>query len=83
MHKPLVVAPERLVVACISDRRSPSTFVDEVHVLPLMLFLHRFIERLDPRRAHNDFWGKTGFSPVDQEERGLPGSSAGCGLVPP
>jgi hypothetical protein len=37
MHKPLVktlvVAPERLVVPCISDRRSPSTFIDEVHIL--------------------------------------------------
>jgi hypothetical protein len=33
MHKPLVVAPERLVVPCISDRRSPSALVDEVHVL--------------------------------------------------
>jgi hypothetical protein len=83
MHKPLVVAPERLVVLCILDRHSPSTFVDEVHVLTPQLFLHRFIERLDPWRAHNDCWGKTGFSPVDQEERGLPGSSAGCGPIPP
>jgi hypothetical protein len=83
MHKPLVVAPERLVVPCIPNCHSPSTFVDEVHVLTPQLFLHRFIERLDPWRAHNDFRGKTGFSPVDQEERGLPGSSAGCGLFPP
>jgi hypothetical protein len=82
MHKPLVVAPERLVVPCIPHRRSPSTFVNAVYVLTSQLFLHRFIKRLDPWRAHNDFWGKTGFSPVDQEERGLPGSSAGCGLVP-
>jgi hypothetical protein len=83
MHKPLVVAPERLVLSCIPDRRSPSTFVDEVHVLTPRLFLHRFIKSLDPWRAHNDFRGKTGFSPVDQEEWGLPGSSARCGLVPP
>jgi hypothetical protein len=33
MHKPLVVAPECLVVPCISDHRSPSTFIDEVDVL--------------------------------------------------
>jgi hypothetical protein len=48
MHKPLVVVPERLVVPCILDRRSPSMFVDEVHILTPQLFLHRFIESLDP-----------------------------------
>jgi hypothetical protein len=58
MHKSLVVAPERLVVPCISDRRSTSILVDEVHVLTPQLFLHRFIERLDLWRAHNNFWGK-------------------------
>jgi hypothetical protein len=83
MHKPLVVVPERLVVSCIPDHRSPSSFVDDVHVLTPQLFLHRFIKSLDPWRAHNDFRGKTGFSSVDQEERGLPGSSARCGPVPP
>jgi hypothetical protein len=83
MHEPLVVAPERLVVPCILDRRSPSALVDEVHVLTPQLFLHRLIKRLDPWGAHNDFYGKTGFSPVDQEEWGLPCSSTGCGLVPP
>jgi hypothetical protein len=83
MHEPLVVEPKRLVVLCIPDRRSPSTFVDEVHVLMPQLFLHRLIERLDPWRTHNDFRGKTGFSPGDQEERGLPSSSARCGPVPP
>jgi hypothetical protein len=35
MHKLLVVAPERLVVPCILDHRSPSVLVDEVHVLML------------------------------------------------
>jgi hypothetical protein len=55
MHKPLVVAPERLVVPRISDRRLPSAFVDEVHVLTPKLFLHRLIERLDPWGAHKDF----------------------------
>jgi hypothetical protein len=32
MHELLVVAPERLVVPCISDHRLPSLFVDEVYV---------------------------------------------------
>jgi hypothetical protein len=35
MHEPLMVAPERLVVSCISDRRLPSALVDEVHILTL------------------------------------------------
>jgi hypothetical protein len=35
MHEPLVVAPERLVVPCISDRCLPSALVDEFHVLTL------------------------------------------------
>jgi hypothetical protein len=83
MHEPLVIAPERLVVPCISGRRLPSALVDEVHVLSSQLFLHRLIESLDPWGAHNDFRGKAGFGPVDQEERGLPGDSTGCGMVPP
>jgi hypothetical protein len=29
----LVVAPERLVVPCISDCCSPPVFIDEVHIL--------------------------------------------------
>jgi hypothetical protein len=33
MHDPLAVAPERLVIPCISGRRLPTAFVDEVHVL--------------------------------------------------
>jgi hypothetical protein len=73
MHEPLVVAPERLVVPCISDRRSPSAFVDEVHVLTPQLFLHKPIKRLGPWGAHKGFRGKAGFGPVDQEERGLLG----------
>jgi hypothetical protein len=83
MHEPLVVAPERLVVPCISDCRLPSALVDEVHDFTPQLFLHRLIESLDPWGAHDDFQGKAGFGPVDQEERGLSGGSAGCCLVPP
>jgi hypothetical protein len=48
MHDPLAVAPERLVVSCISGCRLPSAFVDEVHVLTPQLFLHRFVRILDP-----------------------------------
>jgi hypothetical protein len=83
MHEPLVVAPERLVVPCISDGCSPPALVDEVHVFTLQLSLHRFLKGLDPRGAHDDFRGKTGFGPVYQEERGLPGGSARCCPVPP
>jgi hypothetical protein len=83
MHEPLVVAPKRLVVLCISDCHLPSVLIDEVHVFTSQLFLHRLIESLDPWGAHDDFWGKAGFGPVDQEERGLPGSSAGSCSVPP
>jgi hypothetical protein len=48
MHEPLVVAPERLVVPCISDRRFPSALVDEVHVLTPQLFLHKPIKKTRP-----------------------------------
>jgi hypothetical protein len=83
MHELLVVAPQRLVVPCILDGRLPSTLVGEVHVFMPQMSLHRLIESLDPWGAHDDFRGKTGFGPVDQEERGLPGGSAGCCSVPP
>jgi hypothetical protein len=78
MHDPLTVAPERLVVTCISDRRLSSALVDEVHVLTPQLLLHRLIKRLDLWGVHKGFWGKAGFGPVDQEERGLPGGPASC-----
>ena len=48
MHKPFVVAPERLVVACISDCGLPSPFVDKVDIVSPELFLQGFIESLDP-----------------------------------
>jgi hypothetical protein len=83
MHESLVVTPECLVVPCILDGCLPSTLVDEVHVFTPQLSLHRFLESLDPRGAHDDFRGKTGFGPIDQEERGLLGGSVGCCPVPP
>jgi len=48
MHEPLMIAPERLVVACIADCCSPSSFVNEVYVVTPVLFLHGFIKGLDP-----------------------------------
>jgi hypothetical protein len=48
MHDPLAVAPECLVVSCISGRRLPNAFVDEVYVLRPHLFLHRLVKILDP-----------------------------------
>ena len=33
VHKPLMIAPERLVVACISDCCSPPSFANEVHIV--------------------------------------------------
>jgi hypothetical protein len=48
MHDPLAVAPERLFVSCISGRRLPFAFVDEVHVLTPQLFLHGLVKILDP-----------------------------------
>jgi len=83
MRKPFMIASEHLVVPCISDRCLPPSLVNEVHVIAPLLFLQRFIKSLDSRRAQVDFRGKAGFSPVDQEERGLPSSSAGCGPVAP
>ena len=48
LHKPLMIAPERLVVACISDCCSPPSFVNEVHIVTPQLFLHGFVKSLDP-----------------------------------
>jgi hypothetical protein len=63
MHEQVVVAPERLVVSCISDRCLPSALIDEDHILTQQLFLHRLIKQLDPWGAHKDFRGKAGFGP--------------------
>ena len=48
VHEPLMIAPERLVVACISDCCSPSSFVNEVHIVTPQLLLHGFVKSLDP-----------------------------------
>ena len=48
MHEPLMVAPERLVVACISDCGLPPPFVDQVDIISPEFFLQGFIKSLDP-----------------------------------
>ena len=48
VHEPLMITPERLVVACISDCCSPPSFVNEVHIATPQLFLHGFVKSLNP-----------------------------------
>ena len=48
VHEPLMIVPERLVVACISDCCSPPSLVDEVDIVTPLLLLHGFIKSLDP-----------------------------------
>ena len=48
VHEPLMIVPERLVLACISDCCSPPLFVNEVYIVTPQLFLHGFIKGLDP-----------------------------------
>ena len=47
VHEPLMIAPERLVVSCISDCCSPPSFINEVHIVMPQLFLHGFVKSLD------------------------------------
>ena len=48
VHEPLMITPEHLVVACISDCGSPPLLVNEVHIVTPQLFLHGFVRNLDP-----------------------------------
>ena len=48
VHEPLMIAPERLVVVCISDCCSSTSFINEVHVVTPQLPLHGFVKSLDP-----------------------------------
>jgi hypothetical protein len=70
-HEPLVLAPERLSVACIFNSRLPSSLVNQVDVLTPELVLRGFVVCLDTQRAHGDFWGKDGLGPIHHEERRL------------
>jgi hypothetical protein len=47
MHELLMVTPKRLIVPCISDRCSPSSLVDEVHILATLPLLQVLIKSLD------------------------------------
>jgi hypothetical protein len=82
-HEPLVVAPERLPVACIFNSSLPSSLIDQVDILMSELVLHGFIICLDTQRAHGDFRGKDGLSPIHHEERRLSRGLTGRGLVAP
>jgi hypothetical protein len=42
-----MIVPERLVIPCVSDCCSPSSLVDEVHVLAMLLFLQVLIKSSD------------------------------------
>ena len=48
VHEPLMIAPERLVVACVSDCCSPPSLGDEVGIVTPLLLLHGFVISLDP-----------------------------------
>jgi hypothetical protein len=71
LHEPLVIAPERLLVACIFNSRLPSSLIDQVDILTPELVLRGFVVCLDTQRAHGDFWGKDGLGPIHHEERRL------------
>jgi hypothetical protein len=76
-HEPLVVAPERLPVACIFNSSLPSSLVDQVDILMSELVLCGFDVCLDTQRAHGDFRGKDDLDPIHHEERRLSRGSTG------
>jgi hypothetical protein len=82
-HEPLVVAPERLPVACIFNSRLPSSLIDQVDILTPELVLRGFVICLDTQRVHDDFEGKDGLGPIHHEERRLSlGSTERCPIAP-
>jgi hypothetical protein len=76
-HERLVVVPERLPVACIFNSSLSSSFIDQVDILTPELILRGFVICPDTQRAHGDFWGKDGLSPIHHEERRLSRGSTG------
>jgi hypothetical protein len=68
MHKPLVIALERLVVPCILKSCLPSCFVNQVDIITLELVLHDFIVCLDMGGDHGDFWGVTASAPYTKKK---------------
>jgi hypothetical protein len=83
LHEPLVVAPERLPVACIFNSRLSSSLIDQVDILMPELILHGFVICLDTQRAHGDFGGKDDLDPIHHEQRHLSrGSTGQCPVAP-
>jgi hypothetical protein len=76
-HKSLVVAPERLLVACIFNSSLPSSHIYQVDILTPELVLCGFVVCLYTQRAHGDFQGKDGLGPIYHEERRLSRGSTG------
>jgi hypothetical protein len=72
MHKPLVIASERLTVPCISESWLSYSLVDEVDIITPELVLRGFVICLNTRGDHGDFWGDNRLDPIHQEERRLP-----------
>jgi hypothetical protein len=82
-HEPLVVASERLPVACIFNSILPSSLIDKVDILTPELVLRGFVVCLDMQRAHGDFGGKDGLGPIHHEERCLSrGLTGRCPIAP-
>jgi hypothetical protein len=67
-HELLMIALERLMVPCISDRCLPSSLVDEVDVIILELVLCGFIVCLDMVGAYSDFQGMTTSAPYTKKK---------------
>jgi hypothetical protein len=72
MQETLMIALERLMVPCISDRWLPSSLVDEVDVTTPELILCGFVVCLDTGGSHGDFWGDDSLNSIYQKERRLP-----------
>jgi hypothetical protein len=68
MHKPLVIASERLEVPCISKSYLPSSFVDTVNIITPELILRGFVVCLNTGGDHGDFWGDNSFGPYTQKK---------------
>jgi hypothetical protein len=77
LHKPLVVAPKRLPVACIFNSSLSFLLIDQVDILTPELVQRDFIICLNTQRAHGDFWGEDDLGPVHHEERCLSHGSTG------
>jgi hypothetical protein len=72
MHELLVIAPECLMLPCISDNCLLSSLTDKVDIIMPELVLRGFIVCLNTVGAQGDFRGDDDLSLVYQEERHLP-----------